>query len=262
MPSSLTFFGLTFHLYGLLLGIAMIVAAKISENRIKKSLSDTDHFWDSVVWIIICGLLGARIWHVVTDWHLYQQNIVASLYVWQGGLSILGALAGGIVGIVVAIKMTAGQIKLLQLSDSLAVGVPFGQVIGRLGNWLNQELYGLPTNLPWKMYIGPENRLSGYKDEQYYHPLFAYELIAMAMFGCLLWMLTEKTKLFQIGSGVPTLVYFAFYGWLRFFLEFLRLDKALLNQSHWGINQVIMGLVATGATIVLITKIRIRKYTV
>lgn len=259
MPISFSVLGLTFHLYGFILGVAMVVAAQISEKIYSKTPTQKLMFWDAAVWIIVSGIIGARIWHVCTDWHLYQNNLIGILLVWRGGLSILGALIGGVIGIFVVTRASLGRLKFFQLSDALVIGVSFGQAIGRLGNWINQELYGRPTQLPWKIHIDESYRLPGFENQAYYHPLFAYELIAMIIVGSLLWKLSEKNRLYRIGTGMATYTYLALYGWLRFFLEFLRLDKAVNEQTGLGINQVIVGLVAICASAIVLYRITHRK---
>lgn len=232
----------------------MIIAAKVAEVRWKSAGKDVDQFWDAALVAIVTGIIGARIWHVMTDWHLYANNIITALYIWNGGLSIIGALAGGLLGIFFAVKRSKGSFTNRELSDAICVGLPFGQAFGRLGNWLNEELYGLPTNLPWKLYISEQNRVGGFEQYSYFHPLFAYEALLMLGLGVLLWQVSKKNASFNIGTGGCTLLYLAAYGWVRFSLEFLRIDKAVIGQTGLGVNQVVMlglGVVCSIAVVIV-----------
>jgi phosphatidylglycerol:prolipoprotein diacylglycerol transferase len=196
----------------------------------------------------------------MTDWHLYVLNPVEALYVWNGGLSMLGALLGVFVGALIAVNQSKGNIRLLEFTDSLAIGIPFGQAIGRLGNWINQELYGAPTNVPWKLFIDPAHRLTGYEKVEYYHPLFAYELLCMVIVGAVLWYFSKKYSFFTLGSGMVSLLYLATYGWIRFFLEFLRVDKIVLGNTLFGVNQLVMLFVAIVATVYIFKKSIVWKF--
>lgn len=232
----------------------MVVTAKVSERAYSREPKKIEDFWNAVTWILLGALVGARVWHVVTDWHLYTDVPIEALYVWNGGLSIIGAFVGVFGGAVIAVKKSKKKIQLLDLLDVVAIGLPFGQAIGRLGNWFNQELYGLPTQLPWKLYIDPQHRLAGYELQEYYHPLFAYELLVMLIVGAMLWLFSKTNSFFKVGTGMISLLYLASYGWIRFFLEFLRLDKTVVAPLGLGVNQVIMLVVAITATLMIVKK--------
>ena len=259
MPTQLTLLGLTFHLYGLILGIAVLIAITISERMYGSTPVRKKHFWDAIVWILGGVLVGARVWHVMTDWQLYQQNPIEAIYVWNGGLSIIGALLGGFVAASIFIYQSKGAVKLRELTDALVIGIPFGQAFGRVGNWINQELYGAPTNLPWKLFIDPAHRLTGYEKVEYYHPLFTYELLLMLIVGTGLWYCSKTVSFFKQGLGNLSLLYVAIYGWIRFFLEFLRIDKSTLGDGLLGINQSVMLVVAIVSTLYILKKSIIKK---
>lgn len=253
MVTEFTFAGLTFHTYGILIGVAIILTLKIAEQNIANIKEKKDFFWDASVFLLLGSIVGARVWHVITDWSLYKDSPIEALYLWQGGLSIVGALLGLFFTAFLITKRPTSKLTFFEVSDAIAIGLPFGQALGRLGNWVNQELYGLPTDLPWKLYIDENNRLAGYEHLGFYHPLFAYEAISLVIIGAGLWFKAKSTT-FRVGSGIITLLYLAAYGWIRFFLEFLRIDKAVFTSTFFGVNQVIMLLVAVGATMYLIRK--------
>lgn len=254
MPSEFSIAGFTLHIYGALVGVATVVVLKVAEYHLGHSDHRRAVFWDTTVVLLVCTLIGSRLWHVATDWHLYNGDLLSVLYVWRGGLSIVGGVAGMLVGAYLATRYFYKKLQFFEVTDVVVIGLPFGQALGRIGNWFNQELYGLPTSLPWKIYIDPAHRLAEYHQFAYYHPLFLYEAVALLIFGGVLWWLATRNKVFEVGSGLVTLLYLALYGWLRFFLEFLRIDKATIAASSVGVNQVVMLVVAVSATVLLVRK--------
>lgn len=126
------------------------------------------------------------------------------------------------------------------MTDVLAPGIVLGQAIGRIGNYFNQELYGLPTNLPWKIFIDPAYRLAGFETVNFYHPLFAYEsLLSLASLFFLLWLARRFAEILAVGDLF--LAYLVLHAFARFLLEFLRLDIALV--SGININQVFFAVI-------------------
>jgi len=237
-----------FHLYGFFIGLGIVIGAWISEQT-RKTL-DSKHsiinasIYDVLPWVVIPGILGARLYHVIDYWSYYSQNLTEIFYLWNGGLGIYGGILGGTVGlgIYLSIKvwkeLKKKEIKewfhcftaqLFNWLDVIAFGLPLGQAIGRIGNYFNQELYGLPTNLPWGIYINPENRLPGFAGFSKFHPLFAYEAIwDIIIFIILITIIKRKNKL-RLGSYF--FIYLGLYGLGRFFLEFLRINP-------WSIGRI------------------------
>lgn len=251
MPNSFTIFGITLYIYGLLIGVAMIVVARISEEILKRNGYKGEVIWDLSLWVILVGLIGARAWHVATDWPLYANDLIKSLYIWQGGLSILGGVLGGIIGLYLSRRILKKySVSPMTVLDVFAISLPFGQAIGRLGNWVNQELYGYPTDLPWKLFIDKQHRVSGFEMNEFFHPLFAYEALLLLLMGIVFWNLSQK-KPFVVGNGILVLLYFVLYSGLRFFLEFLRIDKTTFIHSALGLNQVILAVVFFISLVVL-----------
>lgn len=229
-----------FHLYGLIVGIAMVIGLLLIEKKAKQY--NLVHDIEKIsLYTIICGIIGARLWHVVTDFHLYQNSLHEILFIWQGGLSILGGIVGGIFALYGYAKVK--QINLLLLLDICVFGVPFSQAIGRLGNYVNQELYGLPTNLAWKIFIDPKYRNNSYQEFSWYHPLFLYELILTAIFGLWVWLF-DKNQQNILGKGWYFHLYIFYYAVTRLLLEFLRIDKSLFLDSMFGVNQLLLLVVA------------------
>jgi phosphatidylglycerol---prolipoprotein diacylglyceryl transferase len=171
---------MTFHWYGFIVGLAVSVVVwgldyhlQRSSNTVKYALSNRQ-----LIALLLIILAGARLWHIATDWQLYGQLSWQLLAVWQGGLSILGAIVAAVVGVWWLVPMKSQRLWLL---DTLVLWLPIGQAVGRLANWVNQELYGLPTTVPWGIYINSDRRLPGYEFFDYYHPLFAYEAIGLLL---------------------------------------------------------------------------------
>jgi len=213
----------TFHLYGLMIGLGVLVGAWVASKKDKK-------IWDCLVWVIGGGIIGARLYHVVDWWSYYSQHLSQIPAVWQGGMGIYGGILGGILGLwIYTRRREEPNLRLLKLLDAGALGLPLGQAIARWGNYFNQELYGLPTNLPWGIYIRPENRLLEVMDFKYFHPLFLYESL-----WCLIIfiIIINIIKVIPMGKGKIFAVYLGLYGLGRFFLEFLRLEAWTIN----GVN--------------------------
>jgi len=243
---SFSFFGLAIHWYGIFIALGGVLAFNLIEKQAKKYKLSAKQLAEMSAYAIIGGILGARMWHVLTDWYLYENNLSEVFAIWRGGLSIFGAVAGGLVAL--AIYSHRSKVRFWKMSDLLIFGLPLGQIIGRLGNWVNGELYGLPTELPWKMFVAPENRLAGFETVSYYHPLFLYEIIFLCIFLATVW-LKEKNKndYWQVGTGRLTLLFIGYYSFIRILLDSLRLDKATAFGTQIGINQLVcaIALIAT-----------------
>ena len=160
---------------------------------------------------------------------------------WSGGLGIYGAIAGGIAG---AMVWSRRRRKLLCLIDVVAVNLPLSQAMGRWGNFINQEIYGWPTTLPWGVYIDPTHRFTGYEMSAYYHPLFLYEMVWSLVGWGLLWRLGINRKLIT-GKGNYGLVYLFWYALGRTLLEPLKLSP-LESSKVMAISVGVVIMIATG----------------
>ena len=182
--------------------------------------------------------------HILTDFSLYLDywqlgDYLAALKIWNGGLSILGAIFGGIIGVYLFSQRHGEDFYFLV--DNLVMFLPLGQALGRLANFYNHELYGLPLVEKhwWSLYIPLESRLVGFKDFAYYQPLFVYEAILMLMLALVLYYLAKKNDDFKPGRGKLFYFYLFVYLTVRFCLDFLRLDKIMLT-SVLGLNQILI----------------------
>lgn len=217
-----------FHWYGLIIGIGALISIQTSVWLAKRRGVSEEILWSGAWWVLIGGLIGARLYHVLDLWtEIYALDPVSALYIWNGGLGIIGGFIGGIFGLWLYYKLKivprsgiplCGKNCKLKITansffDLAVFGLPLGQAIGRIGNFINQEVYGLPTNLPWGIYI--DNKFGRF------HPLFAYESIWMLL-GFGLMLLAEKTtKLPWIKKSYAGF-YLIWYGVGRFWLDFLR----------------------------------------
>lgn len=248
--------GLDFYWYGLIVGLAIALTLILVDYR--AALFDRQQFsvkkpqiksrkvslqlffqqWSVV--LIVSGFIGARLWHVATDWQKYWPQWQDSLRINQGGLSILGAFAGLTVGLLLIRRFskTARAVPLLLLADTIVFGVPFGQAVGRLGNWVNQELYGYPSSLPWAIRIDVPHRLVEYLQYEKYHPLFLYESLLMLVLGVFIWWFDRKHS-WRFGTGFFALLYVTAYSGIRFTLDFIRLDRPIAAFGL-GSNQMVL----------------------
>lgn len=184
---------------------------------------------DIAVWAVPFGLVGGRLYHVITDYELYfgaGRDWVNAFKIWEGGLGIWGAVALGAVGAWIGCRRRG--IPLPAWADALAPGLAVAQAIGRWGNWFNQELYGKPTDLPWALKIDADpaiGRLAGT-----YHPTFLYEsLWCLLIAGLVIW----ADRRFTLGHGRAFALYVAAYTVGRFWFEYLRVDDA---HHLWGLR--------------------------
>lgn len=232
--------GLTFHAYGLIIGVATLLGVLAVEYQARRHGVTEAQFWGRLWVPLLGGIIGARLWHVATDWWLYQSNFLAIFFIWNGGMSILGAVLGAMLALWAYQIWRPAQVSLATWADLSIFGLPVAQAIGRWGNYFNQELYGLPSSLPWAITIDASNRVAQYAQLSSYHPLFLYEMIFTAGFAVWLWV--KGKAHFKIGTGKLFELYILYYSVVRFCLDFLRVEKPQL-WYNLGVNQVILLLV-------------------
>jgi prolipoprotein diacylglyceryl transferase len=209
------------HAYGLMLAIGVLVATAVAEWRWREAGHDPKDISNIAIWIVIAGVVGARAYHLMTDYQLYTHNWVNALKIWDGGLSIWGVLAGGIIAVVVLTRIH--HYDTLGIMDAIAPGLVLAQAIGRWGNYFNQELFGGPTRLPWGLEISPSKRPGAYRQYATFHPTFLYEsLWCLAIFGILIW----ASRRFTFRRGQLFALYAALYTFGRFWFENMRIDPA------------------------------------
>lgn len=248
---------LYFRFYGMIIMFGAVAAAYLAHWMIKKEgKEDPDLVWDGLIWALFFGVIGARIYHILTpskalldagiDTMYYLTHPLDIILTWKGGLGMPGAIIGGIFGLYIFAKRR--KLDLRMLLDMAAPGVAIAQAIGRWGNFVNQELYGPPTDLPWGIPIRPENRIAPYYQFERFHPLFLYEsLWNLGNAILLLWIWRRYRN--RLKPGDLFTIYLIIYPIGRFLLEFIRLDYVPL----WGINfnQMFMLVVAIASGVIL-----------
>ncbi|MFZ5390795.1 MAG: prolipoprotein diacylglyceryl transferase [Patescibacteria group bacterium] len=223
-PIILTIGPATFHWYGLFFGLGLAAAYLLANWRFK-TWSSTGWSLDSLfVWLILGGIVGARLLDVFYFEWWYFKNHTSDLFLfWQGGLAWQGGLLGG--GLAAWVYSIKYKIRLSSLADLLAPSLAFGQAIGRWGNYFNQEIFGRPTDLPWAIPIVQKLRPEIYQSFSHFQPIFFYEFLGLVSIGLFLLVIFKN----KIGSGWQIAWYLLLAGALRFGLEFIRLDE----QSVW-----------------------------
>ncbi|GGD18999.1 prolipoprotein diacylglyceryl transferase [Nocardioides daphniae] len=210
--------------YALCIILGVVVAVWMGERRWVARGGQPGDVQDLALWAVPFGLVGGRLYHVVTDHQLYfgdGNDPITALYVWRGGLGIWGAIALGALGVVIGARLKG--IKVLPFLDALAPGVLLAQGIGRWGNWFNQELYGRPTDLPWGLEIDDAHRPYDYVGaDVVFHPTFLYESL-WALAGCLLLLWLDRRRRFAPGQLVA--LYVMVYTAGRVWIENLRIDS-------------------------------------
>jgi len=243
---------LTLSFYGMLIMVGVIAAAVLSYFRAKKFGMDTDVIWDSLTWLVVGGIVGARIWHILTPpASMVEQGITTMYYlthpleaiaIWKGGVGIPGAVAGGVLAFYIYAKKR--KLDFGAWLDIYAPGLALAQAIGRWGNFINQEVYGKPSTLPWAITIDEAHRLPEFMAYSTYHPLFLYEsLFNLANMGILLWISWKFRD--KLKSGDVFLTYLISYPVFRFFMEYLRLDNSYVGGIN--ANQALMIVIAAAS---------------
>ena len=214
---------LDIRIYGIMIALGVIVAVLFIGWRMQQRGMNSE-IAVSLAWVVVpAGLIGARIYHVITDWRRFsdEDRWGDVVRIWEGGLGIPGAIIGGVLAGAVLCRMR--DWSLAEMLDIAAPALLAAQAIGRLGNWFNQELFGRPTDLPWGLEIDPTNRPAEYYSDTTFHPTFLYEALWMlALMGALLWL----DKLRKLPVGHLFALYVLGYASGRIWIEFLRVDPA------------------------------------
>jgi len=243
--------------YALIIILGALVAGAIAAWRAKKNGRDPEIIIDIMPWVLIGGIVGARLWHVFTPGYFdgittqeYFKNPLLILQIWKGGLGIPGGVIGGALALFIYTKVK--KESFLQWADYIAPGLLVAQGIGRWGNYINQELYGKPSNLPWAIEIAPEYRYPGFENISHYHPLFFYEFVLNILAAVILLLIDRNFKK-KLYKGDIFLLYLVAYPAIRFGLEFVRLVPSL-SKSGVNINQTVMLIVMILAIVVFVLR--------
>ncbi len=240
---------LTVHTYALCILVGIIAAILITQQRLHRRGVPRELVIDIALWVVPLGIIVARLYHVVTHWGDYfapRDNLWNVLAIWDGGDAIFGAMIGGFIGIIIGCRRA--HLRVTAFVDALAPALLVAQAIGRLGNWFNHELFGLPTTLPWGLQIEATNRAipPGTPPGTLFHPLFLYELI-FDLLGAALITWTGRRFALQWGKQIG--VYFIWYGAVRSWLEAIRIDPTSNRYLGIAVNDwtafaaVLLGIV-------------------
>lgn len=235
---------LRIHLYGLALALGVLTAWWVGSQLAGKFSLERSDIDNILLWVVIGGFLGARLYFVVWEWRYFVSHPLQIVAIWQGGLSIFGAILGGFASLVLYARVARKDFW--NLADLVAVVTPIGQAVGRWGNFFNQEAFGRPTDLPWRMYIEPVRRPFEFLSSKFFHPTFLYEsLWNLAVFAALLYMVRRGAA---GRRGYLTAAFIIFYSLGRFFIEPLRLDSFFWHT--YRVDQVVaLVMVLVGAVL-------------
>lgn len=239
--------------YGIIIVASAVMAALLAEHEARRRGDDPEHIWNAFLWCVILGMIGARLYHVISSLDYYLQNPLQILNTRAGGLGIYGALAGG--ALALWLYTRRHHLQFGHWADIAVPGLFLAQAIARWGNYLNQELYGYPTTLPWGIAIDaahripPFNDLTKYPLQTRFHPTFLYESIGNLVNLALVMYISHRYA-DRLRDGDLILLYGVLYPLLRFFVEFQRPDAwriAGIATAQWvAIGSIILcgGLLA------------------
>ena len=228
--------------YGLLIAISVLLGLNLSKKLARSRGIDPNFISEILPSLVLSSIIGARVYYVIFEYQQFSGdkffttikilniylNIPSFLAIWEGGIAIHGALLGGFLSIYLFCK--SKKIPLKIFLDILMPSVILGQSIGRWGNFFNNEAFGIPTNLPWKLFIPLSNRPNIFANSQYFHPTFLYEsLWNLIIFTILIYIFNKQSKDNSITPGLITSLYLVTYSFGRFWIEGLRIDSLCLG---------------------------------
>ena len=231
---------LTVRWYGFLISLSVLLGLYISKKLSKLRGIDPKYISQILPYLIIFSIVGARIYYVIFEWRQYSGNnfftsinflnnsirIPSFLAVWEGGIAIHGALIGGFITLLIFCK--SNNIHFKNFLDVIIPSLAIGQCIGRWGNFFNNEAFGVPSDLPWKLFIPIQNRPIEFIDSQFFHPTFLYESIWNFIIFIILISIFYRQNKF-IKSGFISCIYLVAYSFGRFWIEGLRTDPLCIG---------------------------------
>jgi len=258
---------LSLHWYGVIMVAAIVVAASVASMYISSRGQDGSKVWDMLLWILIPALIGERLYYVFIQaprsgpngLGSYLANPITILEIWNGGMHIYGAFIFG--GIALALYAYWKKPPLLIFLDGVGLALLLGQAIGRWANFINQELYGPPTTLPWGLRIdalhriAPYNNMALYPDSVRFQPLFLYELLANLLGFILIFWIAGRFKN-RLHNGDLFLLYLIWYPLVRFCLEFMRTDSWFFPGTPFNVVHLLSAITIISAATILIVRHR------
>ncbi|MBD0335300.1 MAG: prolipoprotein diacylglyceryl transferase [Cyanobacteria bacterium Co-bin13] len=247
--------------YGLLMLAAILSAAFVASREVARKGEDPENLWDMLFWILIPGFIGARLYYVFIQsprgpegLGYYLENPGRILQIWGGGIHIFGGFIFGAIALWIFTRLR--KLNPLPYLDAIALGLPLAQAIGRWGNFINQELYGPPTTLPWGLRIDPQHRiapynnLAQYPDSTRFQPLFLYESLWNLAGFVVLYGISRRFNA-QLKPGDLALCYLIWYPLGRFFIEFLRTDSWFFPGTPFNVVHVLSAIAIIAAAVAL-----------
>jgi prolipoprotein diacylglyceryl transferase len=225
---------LKLNAYGLMIALGVVAAVWLAGRRLEqRGIGKRDDISEMALWAVPAGVIGARLYHVVTDWSRFSDSPGDIVKIWEGGLGIWGGIALGVIVGLWVFKRKGLPIALTLTCVTPAL--PLAQSIGRWGNWWNQELFGKPTDLPWALEVSSDTAVkAGELPGTTFHPTFLYESIGCLLIAVVLVLIDRRVKL---RPGLLFFVYTAMYTFMRFFIEGLRVDPTTeaggLRLNQW-----------------------------
>jgi phosphatidylglycerol:prolipoprotein diacylglycerol transferase len=219
----------TVRWYGLLIASAVLIGVSLSQYLAKRRNVDPDLLGDLAIWLVLSAIPAARLYYVLFEWEQYSKRPDQIIAIWNGGIAIHGAIIGGTLAALIFARLK--KVSIWQLADLVVPSLILGQAIGRWGNFFNSEAFGRPTNLPWKLYIPPQQRPLEFINFEYFHPTFLYEsLWNLMVFGILMTLFfRDLKKRSHLKVGTLALIYMVAYSAGRVWIEGLRMDSLMLG---------------------------------
>ncbi len=237
-PGEIAFniFGFPVYYYGIILAVAIFVGIYTADLLYKKYYDKKSYIFDFTPFLIILGIIGARLYYCAVNYSYYSTHLTEIFYIRQGGLSIHGMIIVGIVSLYMVSKIY--KISFLKLADVFLCGTALAQSIGRWGNFFNSEAFGTPTDLPWKLFIPISHRPLEYINFEYFQPTFLYEsILDFGIFLILLFMFKKG-----VHEGYVACSYLILYALVRIFVEHFRIDS-ILNIAGVPVAQIMSGVI-------------------
>ncbi|MHC4478948.1 MAG: prolipoprotein diacylglyceryl transferase [Planctomycetota bacterium] len=229
--------------FGLIITAALILGTILAYREAVRRGRDPEPLVDIIIIAILAGLVGGRIYYVLLYWPHFAQDLMKILAVWEGGMGVLGAILGALLAVILYGKLKG--LPVLPYCDICAPFAALAQAIGRWGTFFNEEAFGAPTDLPWKLYISPSNRPLQLQQYEYFHPTFLYESLWNLFIFAVLYFIFRK-RLAQI-PGALTCLYLGLYACGRFLIESIRVDSPLLGSLRTAqVLSVLFFLAAAG----------------
>ncbi|NEP02402.1 MAG: prolipoprotein diacylglyceryl transferase [Symploca sp. SIO2E9] len=241
---------LSIRWYGLLIASAVLIGVSLCQYLAKRRHVNPELLGDLVIWLVLAAIPCARAYYVLFKWQDYAQRPDQIIAIWRGGIAIHGAILGGILAAIIFARIQKTSVWLL--ADLVIPSLILGQAIGRWGNFFNSEAFGRPTDVPWKLYIPPQQRPPEYISFEYFHPTFLYEsLWNLLVFGLLMTLFfKDLSKRPHLKVGTLALVYMVGYSLGRIWIEGFRTDSLMLGPLRIAqavsLGAIFLGIIGLG----------------